>query len=80
MREPENPEEPFIVAGHLFEGDEEENTHLSLVISLSSIIDKILHDPVDKGLHIDYTRSTGIYYTILRLIFNVFAAKYYEIA
>ena len=49
MREPENPEEPFIVAGHLFEGDEEENTHLSLVISSSSIIDKILHDPVDKG-------------------------------
>ena len=33
VREPENPEEPFIVAGHLFEGDEEENTHLSLVIS-----------------------------------------------
>ena len=82
MREPENPEEPFIVAGHLFEGDEEENTHLSLVISSSSIIDKILHDPVDKGLHIDYTHglSTGIYYTILRLIFNVFAAKYNEFA
>ena len=79
MREPENPEEPFIVAGHLFEGDEEENTHLSLVISSSSIIDKILHDPVDKGLH-THGLSTGIYYTILRLIFNVFAAKYYEIA
>ena len=65
MREPENPEDPFIVAGHLVPGDEEENTHLSLVISSSSIIENILHDPVDKGLHIDYTHglSTGIYFT-----------------
>ena len=57
VREPENPEEPFIVAGHLVEGDEEGNTHFFLVISSSSIIDKILHDPVDKGLHIDYTHA-----------------------
>ena len=65
LREPDypDPDQPFIVAHHLGEGGEEEDSYLSIVISSSSIIDKILHNPVEKGLHIDFTHwlSTGIF-------------------
>ena len=64
LREPDDldPDQPFIVAHHLGEGGEEEDSYLSIVISSSSIIDKILHNPVEKGLHINFTHwlSTGI--------------------